>query len=134
LTTFVQRGIGDVLISWENEAFLAVEEYSRGTCEIVTPSLSILAEPSVALVDKVVDRKGTRKAAEAYLQFLYTPQGQEIVAKHHYRPRLKEVANQHRAKFKQIEMVTIDKDFGGWAKAQKTHFSEDGTFDQIYTP
>ncbi|HYE32546.1 MAG TPA: sulfate ABC transporter substrate-binding protein [Methylomirabilota bacterium] len=131
LTTFVQRQIGDVFISWENEALLAINEY-KDQFEIITPSLSILAEPSVALVDKVADRKGTRKAAEAYLKFLYSAEGQTIAAKNHYRPRLPEVAEKYASHFPKVEMVTVDQEFGGWAKAQRAHFEEGGTFDQIY--
>ncbi|HET7695947.1 MAG TPA: sulfate ABC transporter substrate-binding protein [Vicinamibacterales bacterium] len=131
--TFVQRKIGDVLLAWENEAYLALEE-TRGEIEIVTPSLSILAEPPVAVLDKVADRKGTRAAAEAYLQFLYTAEGQDIVAKHHYRPRNAEVALKHAASFARVQLFTIDEAFGGWQSAQKTHFADGGTFDQIYKP
>jgi sulfate/thiosulfate transport system substrate-binding protein len=133
-TTFVQRGIGDVLIAWENEAFLAVNELGRGGLEIVAPSRSILAEPVVSIVDKVVDRKGTRAAAEAYLKFLYTPQGQEIVAKNYYRPRSEEVAAKFSATFPKLDLFTIDEAFGGWQKAQKIHFNDGGVFDQIYKP
>ena len=129
-TTFVQRGIGDVLLAWENEAFLAVKELGAGKVEIVTPSLSILAEPPVAIVDKVVDRKGTRAVAQAYLDFLYTPEGQELVAKHYYRPRNAEVAAKYKDTFKPLELVTIE-DFGGWTKAQSFHFGDGGVFDQI---
>ena len=132
-TTFVQRGIGDVLLAWENEAYLAVGE-GRGQVEIVVPSLSILAEPPVAVVDKVVDKKGTRAAAEAYLQFLYSPEGQEIAARHHYRPRDATIAAKYAGTFAQVKLFTIDEAFGGWAKAQKTHFADGGTFDQIYRP
>jgi sulfate/thiosulfate-binding protein len=130
-TTFVQRGIGDVLLAWENEAFLAVKELGPQDLEIVVPSLSILAEPSVALVDKNVDAHGTREVAKAYLEYLYTKQGQEIVAQHFYRPRDAEVAAQYAKVFPAIKLVTIA-DFGGWAKAQQTHFAEGGVFDQIY--
>jgi sulfate/thiosulfate transport system substrate-binding protein len=131
-TTFVQRGQGDVLIAWENEAFLAVNELGRDRFEIVVPSLSILAEPPVALVDRVVDRKGTRKVAEEYLRYLYSPEGQEIAAKHYYRPCDKGVAAKYARRFPKLNLVTIDDTFGGWAKAQKTHFSDGGIFDQIY--
>jgi sulfate/thiosulfate transport system substrate-binding protein len=131
-STFVQREIGDVLLAWENEAFLAVAELGKDKLEIVIPSMSILAEPPVAVVDKVVDRKKTRAVAEAYLQYLYTPEGQEIAAKHYYRPRLDAVAKKYAARFPKINLVTIDEVFGGWAKAQKTHFDDGGTFDQIY--
>ena len=130
-TTFAQRGIGDVLLAWENEAFLSLEEFGADKFEIVAPSLSILAEPPVALVDKVVDRHGTRKAAEAYLQFLYTDAAQELIAKNHYRPRSAAVAERYADSFPKIELVTIA-DFGGWTKAQAEHFGEGGVFDQIY--
>jgi sulfate transport system substrate-binding protein len=131
-TTFVERAQGDVLLSWENEAFLAVNKLGKGQFEIVIPSLSILAEPPVALVDKVVDQKGTRPAAEAYLKYLYTPEAQELIAKHYYRPRDPAVAARHKAQFPAIPMLTIDKDFGGWAKAQKAHFADGGEFDRIF--
>jgi sulfate transport system substrate-binding protein len=130
-TSFAQRGIGDVLITWENEAFLALEEFGPGTFEMVAPSLSILAEPPVTVVDAVVDRKGTRKVAEAYLQFLYSAAGQELIAKHHYRPTDAAVAAKYAGKFPKIALVTIA-DFGGWARAQTTHFGDGGVFDQIY--
>ncbi len=133
-TTFVQRGIGDVLLAWENEAFLAVNELGKDKLQIVVPSLSILAEPPVALVDKVVDRHGTRAVAQAYLEFLYSEQGQEIAAKHYYRPRLESVAKKHEHQFPKVNLVTIDEVFGGWQKAQKTHFADRGIFDQIYQP
>ena len=132
LTTFAQRGIGDVFVSWENEAFLAAEEVGKGKFEIVYPSLSILAEPPVAVVDKVALRRGTADLARAYLEYLYSKEAQEIIAKHHYRPRDPEVAAKYAKQFPKIEMVTI-KDFGGWAKAQKQHFSDGGVFDKIYT-
>jgi sulfate transport system substrate-binding protein len=132
--TFAQRGIGDVLLAWENEAFLAVNELGKDQFEIVSPSVSILAEPSVAVVDKVVDRRGTRAAAEAYLKYLYSEEGQEIAARHYYRPRLESVAAKHAAQFPKIALFTIDEAFGGWQKAQKTHFADGGTFDQIYQP
>jgi sulfate/thiosulfate transport system substrate-binding protein len=131
-TTFVQRGIGDVLLSWENEALLAMEELGKGKFERVIPSLSILAEPPVAVVDRVVDRRGTRPVAEAYLEYLYSKEGQEIAAKHHYRPRDSEVAEKYAGKFPQVELVTVDEAFGGWQKAQQIHFEDSGTFDQIY--
>ena len=130
-TTFVQRGIGDVLLAWENEAFLSLEEFGTDKFEIVVPSLSILAEPPVTVVDKVVDKRGTRKVAEAYLQFLYTKEGQDIAGKHHYRPSDPEVAAEYASKFPKVELVTIA-DFGGWAKAQPDHFGDGGVFDQIY--
>ena len=130
-TTFVQRGIGDVLLAWENEAFLSLEEFGTDKFEIVVPSLSILAEPPVTIVDKVVDKRGTRKVAQAYLEYLYTPAGQEIAGKHHYRPTDPTVAPKYANKFPKLELVTI-KDFGGWAKAQPEHFGDGGIFDQIY--
>jgi sulfate/thiosulfate-binding protein len=132
-TTFVQRGIGDVLLAWENEAYLALAE-AKDKVEIVTPSLSILAEPPVAVVDKVVAKKGTKAVAEAYLQFLYTPEGQEIAARNHYRPRDEKVAAKYASRFAKVELFTIDQAFGGWQKAQKTHFNDGGTFDKIYRP
>jgi len=131
LTTFAQRNIGDVFISWENEAWLATKELGVGQFEIVIPSISILAEPSVAVIDKVVLRRGTRTVAEEYLKYLYTPEGQEIAARNYYRPRNREVAARHQELFPKLELVTI-KDFGGWAKAQKEHFGDGGVFDQIY--
>ncbi|MBP2295430.1 sulfate ABC transporter substrate-binding protein [Azospirillum rugosum] len=130
--TFTQRAIGDVLLAWENEAYLSLQEFGADKLEIVVPSLSILAEPSVAVVDSVVDRKGTRKLAEAYLQFLYSPEGQEIAAKNFYRPRLKELATRYADRFANVNLVTIDQTFGGWRKAQETHFADGGVFDQIY--
>jgi sulfate/thiosulfate transport system substrate-binding protein len=130
-TTFTQRGIGDVAISWENEAWLALKELGSDKYEIVIPSISILAEPSVAVVDKVVLRRGTRTVAEEYLKYLYTPEGQEIAARNYYRPRNPEVAARHAELFPKLELVTI-KDFGGWTKAQKEHFGDGGIFDQIY--
>lgn len=131
-TTFVERGIGDVFISWENEAFLAIQELGPGKFEIVVPSLSILAEPPIALVDKVVDKKGTRKVAEAYLQFWYTPEAQEIAAKNFYRPIDAKVAAKYDKQFPKVNLITIDEAFGGWQKAQKAHFADGGIFDQIY--
>jgi sulfate transport system substrate-binding protein len=134
-TTFAQRGLGDVLISWENEAFLVLEEFGKDKYEIVVPSKSILAEPPVALVDGNVDAKGSRKAAQAYLQFLYSPEGQALAAKHYYRPRQPEHASlEDIARFPKLALVTIDDRFGGWAKAQGTHFGDGGVFDQIYKP
>jgi sulfate transport system substrate-binding protein len=133
-TTFVERGIGDVLIAWENEAYLSMQELGPGKFEIVTPSVSILAEPPVALVDKVADRKGTRKAAQAYLQFWYTPEAQEIAAKNFYRPIDPKVAARYEKQFAKVNLLTIDQAFGGWAKAQKTHFADGGVFDQIFQP
>jgi sulfate/thiosulfate transport system substrate-binding protein len=133
-TTFAQRGIGDVLIAWENEAFLSIKELGSDKLEIVVPSQSILAEPPVSIVDKVVDKKGTRNVAQAYLEYLYTPEGQEIAAKNYYRPRLESVAKKYVSTFPKIKLVTIDEVFGGWQKAQKTHFADGGVFDQIYQP
>lgn len=130
--TFVQRGIGDVLLAWENEALLAVRELGPDKFEIVLPPLTILAEPSVAVVDQVVDRKGTRKAAEAYLDFLYSPAGQALAAKHYFRPRDAGVAAKFAAQFPKTTTFTIDEAFGGWAKAQAAHFDDGGTFDRIY--
>jgi len=133
-TTFVQRGIGDVLLAWENEAFLAMQALGKDQVEIVVPSMSILAQPPVALVDKNVDAKGTRKVAEAYLQFLYSPEGQEIAAKNFYRPTDTAVAAKYKGQFPDLPMVTIDDTFGGWQEAQKKHFADGGIFDQIYRP
>jgi len=130
-TTFVQRGIGDVLIAWENEALLSIKELGKGQFEIVVPSLSILAEPPVAWVDRVVKRHGTQAVAEEYLKYLYTPEGQEIAAKHYYRPRLESVAQKYADTFPKVNLFTIDEVFGGWQKAQKTHFAEGGEFDRI---
>jgi sulfate transport system substrate-binding protein len=130
-TTFVQRGIGDVLLTWENEAFLAVNELGADKVEIVVPSLSILAEASITVVDKYADAHGTRAVAEEYLKYLYTKEGQNIVAKHFYRPRDKEVAAVYASKFPKIELITIE-DFGGWKKAQPEHFGDGGIFDKIY--
>jgi sulfate/thiosulfate-binding protein len=132
-TTFVQRGLGDVLIAWENEAFLAVKELGEDKLQIVVPTVSVLAEPPVAVVDKVVLRRGTREVAQAYLQYLYSKEGQEIVAKNYYRPRDAEVAAKYAAQYPKLNLVTIA-DFGGWGKAQPTHFGDGGVFDQIYAP
>jgi sulfate/thiosulfate-binding protein len=131
-TTFVQRGLGDVLIAWENDALLSLKEFGADKFEIVYPSVSVLAEPPVSIVDKVVDRKGTREIATAYLEYLYTPEGQEIAAKNFYRPRLAEVADKYTKQFPKIELFTVDDAFGGWTKAQKTYFDDGGIFDQIY--
>ena len=132
-TTFVQREIGDVFLSWENEAFLALKEFGADKFEIVVPSISILAEPPVTLVDKVVDRRGTRAVAEAYLNFLYSEEGQDLAGKHFYRPQASPVAAQkYSSQFADVELFTIDEAFGGWKKAQETHFSDGGVFDQIY--
>ena len=131
-TTFVERGIGDVLISWENEAFLAVNELGKDKFEIVVPSVSILAEPTVSVVDKVVDRRGTRAIAQAYLEYLYSTEGQEIAAKHYYRPRLLEAGKKQAKNFAQVKLFTIDQIFGGWTKASRKHFADGANFDQIY--
>jgi len=131
LTTFTERGIGDVLISWENEAYLAVKELGPQKFEIVTPALSILAEPPVAVVDKVVDKRGTRKLAEAYLSYLYSPEGQDIAGRHYYRPRDAKVAAKYAKQFAPTQLITVDDVFGGWRAAQKTHFDDGGVFDQI---
>jgi sulfate/thiosulfate-binding protein len=133
-TTFGQRGIGDVLVSWENEAYLLVNELGKDRFQIVNPSVSILAEPPVAVVDKNVDKHGTRAVAEAYLKFLYSDAGQELAVKHHYRPRSAAVAARHAGELPKIKLFTIDKVFGGWQKAQATHFADGGSFDQIYQP
>lgn len=130
-TTFVERGIGDVLIAWENEAYLAVKELGPDKFEIVTPSLSILAEPPVSVVDKVVDKRGTRAVATAYLEYLYSPEGQEIAAQNYYRPIDPKVAAKYARTFAPVKLFTIDDEFGGWTKAQKTHFADGGVFDQI---
>ncbi len=130
--TFVERGVGDVLLAWENEAFLAQREFGKDKFEIVAPPLSILAEPPVAIVDKVADRKGTRDVAEAYLKYWYTKEGQEIAARNSYRPRDTEIAREYEKSFAKVELFTIDDVFGGWTKAQKDHFAEGGIFDQIY--
>ncbi|MBI4460835.1 MAG: sulfate ABC transporter substrate-binding protein [Acidobacteria bacterium] len=133
-TTFVQRSIGDVYMTWENEALLAIREMGQGRVEVVIPSVSILAEPPVTAVDKVVKRRKTEAAAKAYLEYLYTEQGQEIAAKHFYRPRLAAVAAKYARQFPKIDLFTIDEVFGGWQKAQKKHFADGGVFDQIYQP
>jgi sulfate transport system substrate-binding protein len=130
--TFVERGIGDVLLAWENEAYLAVKELGPNKFDVVAPSLSILAEPPVSIVDKVVDKHGTRAIAEEYLRYLYSKEGQEIAAKHFYRPRDPEIAAKYAAQFPNIPLVTIDAAFGGWTRAQATHFADNGTFDRIY--
>jgi sulfate/thiosulfate transport system substrate-binding protein len=131
-TTFVQRGQGDVLIAWENEALLAARKLGAGKFEIVTPSVSILAEPPVAVVDRVVDKHGTRAAAEAYLKFLYTPEAQEIIARNFYRPRNPQVAAKYAGQFRNLPLLTVDRNFGGWAKAQATFFNDGGLFDQVF--
>jgi sulfate/thiosulfate-binding protein len=133
-TTFVERGIGDVLIAWENEAYLAVKELGPDKLQIVVPSVSILAEPPVAIVDKVVDKRGTRKVAQAYLDYLYTPEGQEIVARNFYRPTLDAVAKKYDKQFQKVTLFRLKDYFGNWQLAQKTHFADGGTFDAIYKP
>jgi sulfate/thiosulfate-binding protein len=133
-TTFAQRGIGDVLLSWENEAYLALNELGKDKVEVVTPSISILAEPPVSVVDKIAAKHGTSDVAKAYLEFLYTEQGQEIAARNYYRPRLAKVAAKYADRFPKIGLFTIDALFGGWQKAQKKHFDDGGLFDKIYTP
>jgi len=133
-TTFVQRGIGDVFISWENEAFFAQKEFGKDTFEIVVPSISILAEPTVTWVDKIVERKKTAEVAKAYLEYLYSEEGQDIAGRNFYRPAVSEKAKKKYAEFfPEVELFTIDEAFGGWSKAKKTHFADGGTFDQIYT-
>ena len=132
-TTFVQRGLGDVLIAWENEAVLAVKELGADKLQIVVPTISVLAEPPVAVVDKVVLHRGTREVATAYLQYLYSKEGQEIIAKNYYRPRDAEIAAKYAAQFPKLNLFTVA-DFGGWSKVQPTHFAEGGVFDQIYAP
>jgi len=133
-TTFVERGIGDVLLAWENEAYLAVKELGPDKVEIVAPSYSILAEPPVALVDRVVDRKGTRKVAQAYLEYLYAPEGQEIAARNFYRPTLDSVAKKYDKQFAKVTLFALKDYFGDWQAAQKAHFADGGSFDQIYKP
>lgn len=132
-TTFVERGIGDVLLAWENEALLALKELGPDKFDIVAPSLSILAEPPVTIVDKVVDKKGTRAVAQAYLEYLYSPEGQDIAGQNYYRPIDPTAAAKYAKQFPKVNLFTIDQVFGGWAKAQKTHFADGGVFDQIYT-
>ncbi len=133
-TTFVERGIGDVLLAWENEAFLAVKELGPDKFEIVVPSISILAEPPVTVVDKNVDKRGSRKVATEYLQYLYSDEGQELAAQNYYRPISEKIAKKYASQFPKVNLVTIDGVFGGWRKAQTTHFGDGGTFDQIYQP
>jgi sulfate/thiosulfate transport system substrate-binding protein len=130
--TFVERGVGDVLLAWENEAFLALREFGKDKFEIVAPSLSILAEPPLSVVDAVADRKGTRAVAEAYLRYWYSKEGQEIAARNSYRPRNPEIAKEYENSFAKVELFTVEDVFGGWTKAQQRHFSEGGVFDQIY--
>lgn len=131
-TTFGERGIGDVLLAWENEALLLLREVGKDKFDLVVPSVSILAEPPVAVVDRFVDKHGTRAITEAYLQYLYSDEGQEIAARHHYRPRSAAIAAKHASEFPTIKLFTVDEVFGGWANAQKTHFADDGIFDRIY--
>lgn len=131
--TFVERGLGDVLLAWENEALLAQREFGKGKFDIIVPSRSILAEPTVALVDKVVEQKGTKRVAQAYLDYLYSPQGQAIVAKHYFRPRDEQLAKRYAQQFPKLNLTTIQQGFGGWEKAHQQHFSDGGTFDSIYT-
>ncbi len=131
--TFVERGVGDVLLAWENEAHLSLKEFGADKFEIVYPPITILAEPPVAIVDKVVDKRGTREAAQAYLEFLYSPEGQDLAARHFYRPIDATVVAKYAKQFPKLNLFTIDDVFGGWAKAQKTHFADGGVFDQIYT-
>jgi sulfate transport system substrate-binding protein len=133
-TTFVERGIGDVLLAWENEALLAIKELGPGKFEVVAPSLSILAEPPVTVVDKSAARHGTREVAQAYLEYLYTPTGQEIAAKHFYRPRDPKVAAKYEAQFPKVALITVDEVFGGWKKAHAAHFADGALFDRIYQP
>jgi len=130
-TTFIQRGIGDVLLAWENEAIMAIKELGQGQFDLVAPSISILAEPPVTVVDKVARKRGTEEAAKAYLEYLYSETGQDIVARHYYRPRLESVMQKYGGQFTQLKLFTIDEVFGGWQKAQKTHFNDGGVFDQI---
>jgi sulfate transport system substrate-binding protein len=130
--TFVQRGVGDVLLAWENEAYLAIQEFGKDKFEIVAPSLSILAEPPVAVVDTVADKKGTKAAVEAYLKYWYTKEGQEIAARNFYRPRDADIAKKYEASFAKVDLFTIDDVFGGWTKAQSEHFADGGVFDKIY--
>jgi sulfate transport system substrate-binding protein len=131
-TTFMQRGVGDVLIAWENEAILGIKELGKGNFEVVYPSLSILAEPPVTVVDRVAKKRATEAVAKAYLEYLYTEQGQEIAAKHYYRPRLETVKQKYAQEFPKLNLITVDEVFGGWQKAQKVHFNDGGLFDQIY--
>ncbi|PVX37986.1 sulfate ABC transporter substrate-binding protein [Janthinobacterium sp. 78] len=133
-TTFVERGIGDVLIAWENEAYLAVKELGPTKFDIITPSVSILAEPPVAVVDKVADKHGTRKVAEAYLNYLYTDEAQDIIAKNYYRPATDKAAKKYASQFAKVKLFTIEQVAGGWTSAQKAHFADGGIFDQIYQP
>ena len=132
--TFVQREIGDVLIAWENEAILATKEFGEGKFELVSPSVSILAEPPVTVVDKVAKRRGTQEVAKGYLEYLYSEEGQEIAARNHYRPRNEAILAKHAGDFPKVALFTIDEVFGGWSKAQKAHFSDGGSFDEVTKP
>ncbi|WP_034297259.1 sulfate ABC transporter substrate-binding protein [Herbaspirillum sp. RV1423] len=132
--SFVERGLGDVLLAWENEALISLKEWGPDKFDVVTPSLSILAEPPVALVDKVVDRRGTRKVAEEYLKYLYSDEGQEIIARNYYRPINPKIAAKYASQYPKVNLITVDNTFGGWQKAQKDHFSDGGSFDQLYVP
>lgn len=132
--TFAERGIGDVLLAWENEAYLSLKEFGADKFDVIYPPISILAEPPVAVIDKVADKRGTRKVAQAYLDYLYTPEGQEIAARNYYRPTDPKIAAKYAKNFPTIKMFTIDDTFGGWTKAQATHFADGGSFDQIYNP
>jgi sulfate transport system substrate-binding protein len=131
--TFAERGIGDVLLAWENEAYLSLKEFGADKFDVVYPPISILAEPPVSVVDKVVDKRGTREVAQGYLEYLYTPEGQEIAARNFYRPIDPKVATKYEKQFPKLNLFTIDEVFGGWTKAQKTHFADGGVFDQIYS-
>ncbi len=133
-TTFVERGIGDVLLAWENEALLAIKELGPGKFEVVAPSVSVLAEPPVTVVDRVAGKHGTKALAQAYLEYLYTPAGQELAARHFYRPRLASAAAKHQAQFPTLTLITVDEVFGGWKKAHAAHFADGALFDQIYQP
>ena len=132
--SFVERGLGDVLLAWENEALISLKEWGPDKFDVITPSISILAEPPVALVDKVVDRRGTRKVAEEYLKHLYSDEGQEIIAKNYYRPINPKIAAKYASQYPKVNLITVDNTFGGWQKAQKDHFSDGGSFDQLYVP
>jgi len=133
-TTFVERGMGDVLIAWENEVLLGAKDLSQDKFDIVVPSVSILCEPTVSIVDRVVDKKGTRAVAQAYLEYLYSPEGQEIAARRCYRPRSEAVAKKYSSQFPKVKLFTLAEIIGDWQKAQKTHFADGGVFDQIYQP
>jgi sulfate transport system substrate-binding protein len=132
--SFVERGLGDVLLAWENEALISLKEWGPDKFDVITPSISILAEPPVSIVDKVVDRRGTRKVAEEYLKHLYSDEGQEIIAKNYYRPINPKIAAKYASQYPKVNLITVDNTFGGWQKAQKDHFSDGGSFDQLYVP